>query len=491
LSTLVGGALTPMVRDAARRLGVLDHGLTARKIHGRPIPRLGGIAIVVAFYAPLLALLFVNSDVGRRFYDNRQEAFALIAGGLAIAALGVFDDLRGADARTKLSVQFAVAGFMYWMGYRIDVIANPFGTAVPLGWLGLPFTVLWIAGIVNAINLIDGLDGLAGGVALIAIVTTFVIAAVNAEPLMTLFTAALGGAVLGFLFYNFNPASIFMGDTGSMFLGFVLATTSIETHHKSSTAVAVLVPIIVMGVPIADTLLAMMRRAARGVPMFSADRGHIHHRLLASGLTQRQAVLVIYAVSIVLGTIAVVLSFSSSALTGGILVALSGGTYFALRRLGFISIGKVQQVLQDRRKNLDVRRGIRRIGDSLREASHVADVLLALRSAARTLDAAAFALHVPHGRVGEAAVHSEGFDKGDTDLFRARFGLVPERLGDTHVELGWADGRTTVERDTEIAIELLCDHLSAALERIDRLAPPLPVAEPAEPEPDTVMNLRR
>jgi UDP-GlcNAc:undecaprenyl-phosphate GlcNAc-1-phosphate transferase len=483
LAAMVAGAvLTPMVRFIAHRVGALDHALTSRKTHGRPIPRLGGVAIVLAFYAPLVALFFANSEVGRRFYSDPHQAIGLFAGGLAIAALGVYDDLRGANARIKFLVQFAVAAFIYWIGFRVDHIANPFGPELHLGWLGLPFTVLWIAGVVNAMNLIDGLDGLAGGVALIAIAPTFVISSINGAALMVLFTAALAGAVLGFLFYNFNPASIFMGDTGSMFLGFVLATTAIQTNHKSSTAVAIVVPIIALGVPIIDTLLAMARRAARGVPMFSADRGHIHHRLLAIGLSHRQTVLVLHGASIVLGVVALVLSFSSSSQATLVLLALSAVAYLGLRQLGFFSIAQVQRVLEDRRRNLSVRREVRRIGDALRAARGVHEVWVALRIARVTLGAVAVALHLPREPDYDPCELAEGFDQAGPDLFRARYGLLPERVGDTHLEFGWADGRSKVDRDTEIAIEVLCEHVSAALERMK------PESEPSEVA--KVVNLR-
>jgi UDP-GlcNAc:undecaprenyl-phosphate GlcNAc-1-phosphate transferase len=465
-ATFAGATLTPLARMLALRWGVLDHALTSRKIHGRPVPRLGGIAIVLAFYAPLIALFFANSDVGRRFYANPDKALGLFAGGLAIAALGVYDDLRGSGAAKKFAVQFAVAGLMYWIGFRVDLIANPFGPELHLGWLGLPFTMLWIAGVINAMNLIDGLDGLAGGVALIAIATTFAFSVTRGEPLMIMFTAALAGAVLGFLFYNFNPASIFMGDTGSMFLGFVLAATSIQTSQKSSTAVAIVVPIIALGVPIADTLLAMLRRAARGVPMFSADRGHIHHRLLATGLSHRQTVLVIYGASIALGGVALVLSFSSSSQATYVLLALAAVGYLALRRLGFFSVAQVQRVLEDRKRNLEIRKEMRRVGEALRSADAIEQVWVAVRMAARILGASAVALHLPEDPTRAPGAHTDGFEAAGPELFRARYGLLPERPGDTHIELGWSDGRYAVDRDTEIAVEVLCDHVAAAIDRV-------------------------
>ena len=180
-------------------------------------------------------------------------------------------------------MQFAVAGLLFKLGFRFDVLANPFGEPINLGWANLPFTLFWIVGVINAMNLIDGLDGLAGGVALVAVITTFLVSLQRAHPLMMLFSSALAGSIVGFLFYNFNPASIFMGDTGSMFLGFVLATTAMQTNQKASTTVAVLIPCIALGLPIMDTLLAIGRRAIRGRPLFQADKEHIHHKLMELG----------------------------------------------------------------------------------------------------------------------------------------------------------------------------------------------------------------
>jgi UDP-GlcNAc:undecaprenyl-phosphate GlcNAc-1-phosphate transferase len=242
LSMVCGIFLTPLVRRMAHRFGLLDHARSSRKIHGRPIPRLGGIAIVLAFFAPLVALLLFQTEVGHLFLAERDHVIGLFAGGIVIALLGLYDDLRGANAWKKFAVQFLVAGMLYRLGFHIEELANPFGNTISLGWFSLPFTLFWIVGVINAMNLIDGLDGLAGGVALVAVITTFLISVQRGHPLMMLFSSALAGAIVGFLFYNFNPASIFMGDTGSMFLGFVLASTAIQTNQKASTAVAVLIP---------------------------------------------------------------------------------------------------------------------------------------------------------------------------------------------------------------------------------------------------------
>jgi len=471
LSLVTAAVLTPVARRLARRIGAIDHALSSRKIHVAPIPRLGGIAIVCAFFAPLTALLFANSGVGRLFVAEPREVVGLFAGGTIIAALGIYDDLKGAGAKTKFTVQFAVAGLMYALGYRIDQIANPFGAPIPLGLLGLPFTLLWIAGIINAINLIDGLDGLAGGVALVKVGITFVFALLHGDPLMVLFTASLAGAILGFLRYNFNPATIFMGDTGSMFLGFVLATTAIQTHQKSATAVAILVPIIALGLPIADTLLAMGRRAARGAPLFQADREHIHHRLLARGLTQRQTALVLYAVSAFLGGVAVALAYATSAQAALLLAALGVLGWLVLRGLGYMRFERTTEVLEVRRRNLELRSSIREIADRLRHAAEVGDVWEGVQAAAPAVGATCVGFRITEPRRGPQKVrhYSCGFDEAGPELLRSRHSLLGERPDTGTIEFGWTDGRSTLDRDTEIAIELLCEHVLHAVGRLEHV----------------------
>jgi UDP-GlcNAc:undecaprenyl-phosphate GlcNAc-1-phosphate transferase len=335
LACLVSGLLTPVVRRFALRHRLFDDHVAARKIHGRPIPRLGGVAIAAGFYAPLLALLLEASSVGGTFWANSHRALAFLLGGAAICGLGLYDDIRGSGAKVKFLAQFVIAGALYWAGFRIDILALPFVGVFSLGPLSILFTMLWIVGVINAMNLIDGLDGLAAGVGLFGLATTFVLAATRADPIMMLFMAALGGATVGFLVYNFNPASIFMGDTGSMFLGYVLAVGSMQTSQKSSTAVAILIPIVALGLPIADTLLAMVRRAVNHQPMFSADRAHIHHKLLDLGLSQKKAVLVLYGTCILLGIMALLLTVASGFQAAMILLAMGTAGFFGIRKLGY------------------------------------------------------------------------------------------------------------------------------------------------------------
>jgi UDP-GlcNAc:undecaprenyl-phosphate GlcNAc-1-phosphate transferase len=464
----VAAALTPAVRLFALRRGLLDHALGARKIHGKAVPRLGGLAIVGGFYAPLCALLVYRTGLGFMLFADRARLLGLLGGGLAIAALGLVDDLRGLGAGLKLLVQLSVALVLYQLGFRIEHLATPWGVPVELGVLSLPITLLWIAGVVNAMNLIDGLDGLAGGVALFALGTTFAVAVFRAEPLMALFAAALAGSVAGFLFYNFNPASIFMGDTGSMFLGFILAASSIWTHQKSSTAVALLVPVVALGLPIADTLLAILRRALRGQPLFSADREHIHHRLLALGLSHRQAVLVLYGACVVLGVAALLLSFANSAQTAAVLSVLSLVGFFAVRRLGLL---QRLPALATGEPRLSPRALVRTLSGRLQRAATQVEIWDAVKLLLPALRAARLQLSLTAGRDSGERVTTlfqlDGKSAGRTP-FQAVFS-IGEDAG--RLELTWDDGRAVVEHDDELAAEVLCDHLAAALARFAAAAP--------------------
>lgn len=462
----LGALLTPIVRDAAVRRGLGLRGNTARGVHSRPTPRLGGLAIVAAFHLPLAGLVLLWPPARAAFQEHLSVSLGLLLGGLAIAALGVYDDVRGARASRKLLVQVAVAVAMYAAGFRIDDVTNPFGGTIDLGWLGLPFTVLWITGVVNAMNLVDGLDGLAGGVAFFAVLTTLVVALVQGDLLMVLCSASMAGAVLGFLRYNFNPASVFMGDTGSMFLGFVLAVTAIHAHEKASAAVAIAVPILALGVPIADTVLAMGRRAVRGAPIFSADRGHIHHRLLDRGLTHRQAVLVLYASASALAAGALALTFVNSRDAALVLGTFAALGFVGLRTLGFFDLARTGEVLALRRRNLALRVATAEAVGSLREVPDAHALRAALRQVASAVGAAAVGLT---GAPAEAAgaAFSEGFDGAGDELLRAQFPLASPG---GRLELGWCDGREAVDRETQVAVEQLGEALGDALARLAEAA---------------------
>jgi UDP-GlcNAc:undecaprenyl-phosphate GlcNAc-1-phosphate transferase len=233
----------------------------------------------------------------------------LLLGGTVILTVGIIDDLMQLSAKVKLLGQIAAAIVLVLFDVRIEWLTNPFGDMINVNYLSIPLTIIWVVSLTNTVNLIDGLDGLAAGVSALASLSILFIAIMNGSPVTAILTAALAGATLGFLPYNFNPAKIFMGDTGSNFLGFVLGVISIQ-GFKGYTAIAITIPILVLGLPIFDTLFAILRRIANGKSPMEADRGHLHHRLIDMGLSQKQSVLVMYTVSGLLGLSAVVLSQS-------------------------------------------------------------------------------------------------------------------------------------------------------------------------------------
>jgi UDP-GlcNAc:undecaprenyl-phosphate/decaprenyl-phosphate GlcNAc-1-phosphate transferase len=319
----VSSLATPLVLRFARARKLFDVPDGARKIHARAIPRLGGVAITAGFVVPLLAVLFAPNRLGAALHADTDRLIAFIVGMAGIVGLGIVDDLKGVGAWGKLSVQATVGVVLWWGGLSFDqitVLDHP----IELGVLSLPFTIIWVAALVNAMNLIDGLDGLAAGVAFFAAFSLFTIALIDNNAILALFAAALAGSVLGFLLYNFSPALIFMGDTGSMTIGYIFAACALWSTSKRSTALSLLLPVVALGVPVLDTLFAFARRALTGRSPFSSDRGHIHHRLLDVGMTQGQAVLALYTVCVVLSVGAIVIRTTDDLRYGGVLIALLG-----------------------------------------------------------------------------------------------------------------------------------------------------------------------
>lgn len=303
---LVGAwLLTPIVRDAAHGAGLLDEP-AERKVHDKPIPRLGGVAIGAGFYVGIAAGLVAARAAGQRVDVVDDHLTGILVGMALIAGIGLLDDLQGMRARVKLGAQVVAALVAYGLGLSIDALHGPWGT-IDLGPWSLVFTVLWIVALVNAVNLIDGLDGLAAGISLVAMAAFTALAVGLADPDAILLVLAAGaGGVLGFLRYNLHPASIIMGDAGSMQLGFLLAALGIGLTQAPDSTVAPWAPIMVAAVPLADMAWAVLRRIAAGAPVLAPDKGHIHHQLLANGLSMPQAVAVLWVVAAVLGGLAVV-----------------------------------------------------------------------------------------------------------------------------------------------------------------------------------------
>lgn len=298
----VGALMTAFMCRLAPRLGAVDLPDGYRKIHGVAVPRLGGVGVFAGFLAPIVLLLvgFHQNLAAKPIFEDAGSFAAIVAGAMVVLAMGVRDDIRPLRASVKLLFQALAAGIAMAGGHVIWRLSLPFCGDLDLGFWGIPLTLFWFLGCMNAINLLDGMDGLAGGVSLIVCITMVLVGQLMGNTAGMLLMACLGGGIFGFLLFNFHPARIFLGDSGSNVIGFLIAALAMMSSRKSETAVALIVPTLALGVPITDTALAIIRRWSRHLPFSAPDRQHIHHRLLSMGLTQSRAVLVIYAICIVL-----------------------------------------------------------------------------------------------------------------------------------------------------------------------------------------------
>ncbi len=336
--------LTPVVVRFARRINAVD-APGVRKVHAREIPRLGGIAIVLATMGITLPVFALNNDIGAAFRTIRLEIAVFLATAFLIFLLGLLDDLWGLSPKAKFVGQFLAAAAVCGSGVAIDQIAVK-GEVYSFGWFAIPLTIFWIVGITNAVNLIDGLDGLAAGISLITCAVITAVAIYAHHPVMAVLMLALSGSLTGFLIFNFNPARIFLGDCGSLFLGFVLATSSVLTSHKATTVVALAVPVLALGVPIFDTLLSMVRRLLGRRSMFAPDREHIHHRLLDQGFNHRKVVLMLYGVTAGASVLGLLMMFARD--FGQVLLAFLavGLLLFAFRASGVLSVSQSIRMLR-------------------------------------------------------------------------------------------------------------------------------------------------
>lgn len=300
-------AFTPVVKRMAYKIKAIDIPKDGRRMHKHPIPRLGGLAIIFGFMVSTLC-----------FGHMTKGLVAILISAMIIAVMGIIDDAKALHAVPKFIVQIIAALIVViWGGVKVEVFSNPIVWSgqpyfVMPGWASVVFSVFWIVFITNAVNFIDGLDGLAAGVSAIMTVSLVFISARLGDYSVAVLGTALMGACFGFLPYNFNPAKIFMGDTGSTFLGFMLATLSIQGVFKSYAVISFAVPLLIMGLPLFDAAFAMVRRIVKGQNPMKADRGHLHHRLIDMGFSQKQTVFILYAISGVLGITAVILAESNA-----------------------------------------------------------------------------------------------------------------------------------------------------------------------------------
>lgn len=331
----ISAILTPIIRTRCQQRNVLDFPTLARKIHTHPIPRLGGIAIYSGFFLSLLSIFLADKLVHSLFIAHLDILLSLFVTSSFVFAIGIYDDIHGATVFQKLSVQTLAALLIYFLGFKINIIAIPFVGQVALGVWGLPLTILWLVGVTNAINFTDGVDGVASGVGFFSVSTIFILSLFLHHTLTACFAAALAGGIFGFALYNFAPASIFMGDSGSLFIGFMIAAISLHGSQKSSTAVVLLIPVVALGVPIADTLLAIIRRVGSGQSPFTADKEHIHHKLLGMGFSSRQVAFILYGACCLLGVTALLMTAVNNQVLTLILLILSVMTIGGVKMLGY------------------------------------------------------------------------------------------------------------------------------------------------------------
>ncbi|MGC8742906.1 MAG: glycosyltransferase family 4 protein [Verrucomicrobiia bacterium] len=290
----------------AKRLNIVDKP-GVRKVHKKPMPLLGGVAVVLAMWLPVVLLCFYDNFVVKAFKARIWDVIIIFFCSMIMFVVGLIDDIKGLNARQKFAVQVPVALILVISGIQFGSITIPGIGGVKLGYLGPIITFIWVVGVCNAINIIDGLDGLAAGVVMFASLTNAIVAIINGNVMVGVLMISLAGACLGFLRYNFYPAKIFLGDAGSLFLGMTLAVTSILGAQKGTMAASLLIPAIILGYPVIDTLLSMIRRFLKGKSMFSGDRRHIHHRLVELLADQRKAVFIIYIGSIIFSGLAIMI----------------------------------------------------------------------------------------------------------------------------------------------------------------------------------------
>ena len=343
ISAGMAAVLTKVVRDTANKRGLAFAPDSDRHLHTTPIPRLGGIAIFLTFL--IISLLYYG--LVRLDYIHRVHSFALMNVFIPASALfvvGLIDDLRGLSARIKLAAQILGGTFLYFLGFRLACVHTLFGNHILGGTLCFALTVGCVVLICNAINLIDGLDGLAAGAALFSMVTIFTFALVNGRHGSALAVTILAGANLGFLVFNFNPASIFLGDSGSLFIGFMLSGLVMsESGQQSDRLHSILVPLISLALPLTDLLLTIVRRYLSGHSLFGADREHIHHKLLELGLSQRQVVAVLYSVSALFAVMSLTLLYPSRLVAVPVLAIMALFVFFGIRHLQYHEFGELER----------------------------------------------------------------------------------------------------------------------------------------------------
>jgi UDP-GlcNAc:undecaprenyl-phosphate/decaprenyl-phosphate GlcNAc-1-phosphate transferase len=470
--------LTPLVRDLALAEGVVDRPDGRRKTHRTAVPRLGGIAVHLSFALAFGAALAVFRDAPWLAAPVPAAFLHLLAACTVVMLVGLLDDLFGVPPLVKIAAQAAAGLYLYHNGYQIRLISNPFGDTINLGMMSLPITLLWFAGMSNAFNLIDGLDGLAAGVGLFSTSIVFILALMNERWEIVLLSVVLAGALLGFLRYNFSSASIFMGDSGSLFVGFALAALAVRGSMKSSTAVAVLAPLLALGFPIVDTSMALLRRLVGRKGLLEADADHIHHRIVRMGLTQQRTVVILYGVTALFGALSLLTMTGQSHAIGLAAVVFTLVTWIGIRQLGYSELGEIKHLLLrglslDRRGEATPLAALRR---GLRDARDAGDLQRVLAEAMTRLGFERAEIRL---RVSGPALPAWESRDGASDPRRSWSWTIPlvsgpELLGELELRasLGRLAGGVKASEVVEVAAVDLAEALSRILSAADKAAAP-------------------
>jgi UDP-GlcNAc:undecaprenyl-phosphate GlcNAc-1-phosphate transferase len=343
ISLLSSAVLTRWVRDVAIRNNWVSSPASARHLHTRPIPRFGGLAILLALWEMVLLAWLLPGHLGIASVLSSRVTIGILVPATLVCLLGLVDDIRGLSAYAKFAVQIAAAILLYVNGFGISLLSIKIGGASVSWVVGLPLTILWVLWITNAFNLIDGLDGLAAGSALFSTLVICIVAVLGHNDNILFLTLALAGAIAGFLRYNFNPASIFLGDCGSLLIGFLLSAIALASSQKSPTMVAVAIPIVSLGLPILDVAISVLRRFLGRKKLFIADREHIHHKLISRGIPHKQAVLVLYGVSACFALFSLFLLNPGSQTVGMVLAVLGMGVLVGVQQLRYHEFFELKQ----------------------------------------------------------------------------------------------------------------------------------------------------
>lgn len=413
IATIASLITTPVIRRLCERYKLLDVPLDGRRIHRRAVPRLGGVALYLSCLAALSMLPFVDNLLTQTLGGFKSEFLTLAVPATLVLLLGAYDDLRGTNATVKFLGLGLIATLFYAMGGRIDALSIPLVGSVQLpAVVSFIVTVVWLVGIANAFNLIDGLDGLASGAALFSSLVILAVSVSQERSLTIVVALVLCGALAGFLRYNFNPASIFLGDSGSLFTGFLLAALSVLGTQKATTAVAIVVPILAFGFPVVDTAMTMGRRLVSRKPVFQGDNEHIHHMLLARGWSQRRAALVLYGVCALFGLVALIFPATGSKLTGFMLFVISVAVIIAVGHLRYHEVDEiragVRRTVGDRRLRVANNIRVRRSALALSKASDLHEMFEATR---HLLDFGEFSFaNAQVGQAGRADMNERAYE---------------------------------------------------------------------------------